>query len=80
MSTKRWPLALLPLVRHFQQCRLRKQMDMAGNNKPIDFIIMAGKGGGADEMGLMQAIVEKEDLANRPLFQQINLVVPGLKP
>ncbi|HAM91347.1 MAG: tripartite tricarboxylate transporter substrate-binding protein [Paracoccaceae bacterium] len=36
--------------------------------KPIDFIIMAGKGGGADKMArLMQAIVEKEDLANRPL-------------
>jgi len=37
-------------------------------NKPIDFIIMAGKGGGADKMArLMQAIVEKEELANRPL-------------
>lgn len=37
-------------------------------NKPIDFIIMAGKGGGADKMArLMQAIVEKEGLADRPL-------------
>jgi len=37
-------------------------------NKPIDFVIMAGKGGGADKMArLMQAIVEKENLANRPL-------------
>ncbi len=37
-------------------------------NKPIDFIIMAGKGGGADKMArLMQSIVEKEDLAARPL-------------
>lgn len=36
--------------------------------KPVDFVIMAGKGGGADKMArLMQAIVEKEDLANRPL-------------
>ena len=36
--------------------------------KPIDFVIMAGKGGGADKMArLMQSIVEKEDLANRPL-------------
>ena len=34
--------------------------------KPIDFIIMAGKGGGADKMArLMQAIVEKENLANQ---------------
>ncbi len=38
-------------------------------NKPIDFIIMAGKGGGADKMArLMQAIVEKENLSNRPLI------------
>ena len=37
-------------------------------NKPIDFIIMAGKGGGADKMArLMQGIVEKESLAERPL-------------
>ena len=37
-------------------------------NKPIDFIIMAGKGGGADKMArLMQGIVEKESLADRPL-------------
>lgn len=36
--------------------------------KPIDFIIMAGKGGGADKMArLMQAIVEQEKLSNRPL-------------
>ncbi len=36
--------------------------------KPVDFVIMAGKGGGADKMArLMQAIVEKEDLASRPL-------------
>ena len=38
-------------------------------NKPIDFIIMAGKGGGADKMArLMQGIVEKESLAERPLI------------
>ena len=37
-------------------------------NKPIDFIIMSGKGGGADKMArLMQGIVEKESLAERPL-------------
>lgn len=37
-------------------------------NKPIDFVIMAGKGGGADKMArLMQSIVEKEGLAERPL-------------
>ncbi len=36
--------------------------------KPIDFVIMAGKGGGADKMArLMQSIVEKENLASRPL-------------
>ena len=36
--------------------------------KPIDFVIMAGKGGGADKMArLMQSIVEKNDLASKPL-------------
>lgn len=36
--------------------------------KPINFIIMAGKGGGADKMArLMQAIIEKEKLSPRPL-------------
>ncbi len=36
--------------------------------KPINFIIMAGKGGGADKMArLMQSIVEKENLSSRPL-------------
>lgn len=37
-------------------------------NKPIDFVIMAGKGGGADKMArLMQSIIEQQDLAPRPL-------------
>ena len=37
-------------------------------NKPINFIIMAGKGGGADKMErLMQGIIEKENFSNRPL-------------
>ncbi len=37
-------------------------------NKPVTFIIMAGKGGGADKMArLMQAIIEKENLSPRPL-------------
>ncbi len=38
-------------------------------NKPISFVIMAGKGGGADKMArLMQAIVEENDLAPKPLI------------
>ena len=37
-------------------------------SKPIDFVIMAGKGGGADKMArLMQAIVEEQNLAGQPL-------------
>eukprot|EP01026_Neomeris_dumetosa_P027324 TRINITY_DN22220_c1_g1_i1.p2 TRINITY_DN22220_c1_g1~~TRINITY_DN22220_c1_g1_i1.p2 ORF type:complete len:325 (-),score=29.54 TRINITY_DN22220_c1_g1_i1:164-1138(-) len=37
-------------------------------NKPVDFVIMAGKGGGADKMArLMQSIVEQEKLSPRPL-------------
>ncbi|MEO0822919.1 MAG: tripartite tricarboxylate transporter substrate-binding protein [Pseudomonadota bacterium] len=36
--------------------------------KPIEFVIMAGKGGGADKMArLMQSIVEEEGLASKPL-------------
>lgn len=42
--------------------------------KPIDFVIMAGKGGGADKMArLMQSIIEQDGLSNRP-------VVPTNKP
>lgn len=37
-------------------------------NKPVDFVIMAGKGGGADKMArLIQSIIEKEKLSPRPL-------------
>ena len=36
--------------------------------KPVDFVIMAGKGGGADKMArLMQAIVEEGKMAGQPL-------------
>lgn len=39
--------------------------------KPIDFIIMAGKGGGADKMArFIQAIVEEERLTSRPLIPE----------
>ncbi|MEE9597427.1 MAG: hypothetical protein V3V96_11685, partial [Acidiferrobacterales bacterium] len=37
--------------------------------KPVDFIIMAGKGGGADKMArLMQTIIEKHKLASKPFI------------
>ncbi|HEU0221592.1 MAG TPA: tripartite tricarboxylate transporter substrate binding protein [Paracoccaceae bacterium] len=37
-------------------------------NKPIDFVIMAGPGGGADQMArFIQSIVEKHNLSPRPL-------------
>ncbi len=37
-------------------------------NKPVDFVIMAGKGGGADKMArLMQSVVEKNSMASKPL-------------
>ena len=40
--------------------------------KPVDFIIMAGKGGGADKMArLMQSVIEKNDIASKP-FVPIN--------
>jgi putative tricarboxylic transport membrane protein len=38
-------------------------------NKPVDFVIMAGKGGGADKMArFMQSIVEKHNLSSKPLI------------
>ncbi len=40
--------------------------------KPITFVIMAGKGGGADKMArLMQSVIEKHKLASKP-FVPIN--------
>ncbi len=37
--------------------------------KPVEFIIMAGKGGGADQMArLMQGIIQKNDLSPRPFI------------
>ena len=40
--------------------------------KPVDFIIMAGKGGGADKMArLMQSVIEKNGIASKP-FVPIN--------
>lgn len=37
-------------------------------NRPIDFVIMAGPGGGADQMArLMQSIIEKNGYAARPV-------------
>jgi tripartite-type tricarboxylate transporter receptor subunit TctC len=38
-------------------------------NKPIDFVIMAGAGGGADQMArFFQAVVEEQNLSPRPLI------------
>ena len=40
--------------------------------KPVEFVIMAGKGGGADKMArLMQSIIEKHNLASKP-FVPVN--------
>ena len=40
--------------------------------KPVDFVIMAGKGGGADKMArLMQSVIEKHGLSSKP-FVPIN--------
>lgn len=37
-------------------------------NKPIDFVIMAGPGGGADQIArFIQSVTEKKGLTNRPL-------------
>lgn len=37
-------------------------------NKPVDFVIMAGAGGGADQIArFIQSVAEKHDMTNRPL-------------
>lgn len=37
-------------------------------NKPVDFVIMAGAGGGADQIArFIQSVTEKNDMTNRPL-------------
>src|SRR6056297_416961 len=37
--------------------------------KPIDFVIMAGPGGGADQIArFIQSVAEKKDLTSRPLI------------
>ncbi|MGB3554396.1 MAG: tripartite tricarboxylate transporter substrate binding protein [Jannaschia sp.] len=37
-------------------------------SRPIDFVIMAGPGGGADQIArFIQSVVEKNDMTNRPL-------------
>ena len=37
-------------------------------NKPVDFVIMAGAGGGADQIArFLQSVAEKKGLTNRPL-------------
>lgn len=42
-------------------------------SKPVDFVIMAGKGGGADKMArLIQSIIEKNGFASKP-FVPVNM-------
>ena len=37
--------------------------------KPVEFIIMAGTGGGADQIArLLQGLIEKKDLSPRPFI------------
>ena len=37
--------------------------------KPIDFVIMAGPGGGADQIArFIQSVAEKKDMTSRPLI------------
>ena len=65
---KLFKLVTLALAVGMTSCALSGPALAWEPNKPINFIIMAGKGGGADKMArLMQSIVEQDSLANRPL-------------
>ena len=49
--------------------------------KPVEFVIMAGKGGGADKMArLMQAVIEKKGGPPCRSPRSISPVVPEPKP
>jgi len=66
-------LALLPVVAVISLAVMSSAaLAQWAPKKPVDFVIMAGKGGGADKMArLMQSIIEKNNLASKP-FVPIN--------
>ncbi len=49
-------------------------------NKPIDFVIMAGAGGGADQIArFLQSVAEKDGLTTLPLVPTTRAAVPVRK-
>ncbi len=63
--------AVVPVVASVVTTLAFSGIAMAGwePKKPVDFVIMAGKGGGADKMArLMQSVIEKHKLASKPFI------------
>mgnify|MGYP004347067507 CR=1 FL=1 len=49
--------------------------------KPIQFVVMAGKGGGADKLArLIQSIIEKHKLSSKPVTPIKNATTPAMTP
>ena len=73
MTLRKWALAPMTLVATAVAV-VFSGAALAGwePKKPVDFVIMAGKGGGADKMArLMQSVIEKNGFSSKP-FVPIN--------
>ena len=62
-------LVILPVVAVFSLAVMCSTAFAWEPKKPVEFIIMAGTGGGADQMArLMQSIIQKNNLSNQPFI------------
>ncbi len=69
-SIMKWGLIILGLVLGLSISPLFQGSGLAWEpKKPVDFIIMAGKGGGADKMSrLMQTVIAKHKFSSKPFI------------
>ncbi len=69
MFTKRRLFAVLAGVSTLALASVPSEVAAFEPRKPIDFVIMAGAGGGADQIArFIQSVAEKKDLTTRPLI------------
>jgi putative tricarboxylic transport membrane protein len=62
-------LVILPVVAVFSLAVMSSTAFAWEPKKPVEFIIMAGTGGGADQMArLMQSIIQKNNLSSQPFI------------
>ena len=64
--------SIVALLATFAVCLSGAALADWAPKKPVDFVIMAGKGGGADKMArLMQSVIEQHGFSSKP-FVPIN--------